>query len=75
MQNPILAMLGGMGNPSGGNPANFPMARLSQFAQLMRGRNPEQMIQNFIRMNNVDENQYRQVAAQARQICDMFGLK
>ena len=73
MQNPILAMLGG--NPSGGNLANFPMSRLSQFAQLMRGRNPEQMVQNFIRMNNVDENQYRQVAAQARQICDMFGLK
>ena len=73
MQNPILAMLGG--SPSGGNLANFPMARLSQFAQLMRGRNPEQMIQNFIRMNHVDEAQYRQVAAQARQICDMFGLK
>lgn len=78
MLNPIMQMLNGRSaqtSPGLPNIANFPMAKLGEFAKLMQGRNPEQLIQNFIRQNNVNDAQYQQVAGMARQICDMFGLK
>ena len=75
MSNPMLEMLNRTVKPSTGGMGNSPMTKLMDFAKLMKGKNPEQMLQNYIRMNNVDESQYQQVAAQARQICDMFGLK
>lgn len=78
MVNPIMQMLSksmGSAVPGVANLANFPMAKLGEFAKLMQGRNPEQLIKNFIKMNNINESQYQQIAAQARQICDMFGLK
>ena len=71
MPNPILQMLSS-GGSFGGNPQ---MQMLGQFMQLMRGRNPEAILQNFIRQMGITPEQYRQVEAQAKEICRNFNLK
>lgn len=71
MANPILQMMN-KGGASGGFPQ---MQMFGQFLQAMRGRNPEAILQNFIRQNGITQDQYRQIEAQAREICRMFNLK
>ena len=71
MANPILQMLNS-GGFFGGNPQ---MQMLGQFMQIMRGRNPEVILQNFIRQRGITPEQYRQVEAQAKEICRNLHLK
>ena len=76
--NPILQMLNRSKNSTGPvmpNLDNFPLAKIGEFAKLMQGRNPEQLLQNYIKQNNITDAQYQHVAGMARQICNMFGLR
>lgn len=76
MRNPILGMLSGAMTGTGGfDLRNFPLARLNEFMGLMRGRNPEQLVQEYVRQNNIGDAEYKQAVGMAQQVCRMFGIK
>ena len=73
MANPIMQMLNRAPQASA-NPANM-FSQIKQFMGCMQGRNPEQLLQNFIKQNNVSSQQVNEVRARAEEICRMFNLK
>lgn len=76
--NPILQMLNSSKTSTDSalpNLENFPLAKLGEFAKLMQRRHPEQLLQNYIKQNNITDAQYQHVAGMSRQICNMFGLR
>ena len=80
MANPILNMLtrsapaSSAGLPGGGSPLGLPIAQLRQFVGLMQGRNPEQLLRNYVAQNGITDAQLREVAEMARQICSTLKL-
>lgn len=74
MGNPMLDMLSrgaqnhfaGPGNMSGG-----PMQMMQQFAQfrrMMKGRNPQQMVQNLLSSGQMTQEQFEQLKQQANEL-------
>lgn len=77
MSNPMLEMLSkatgaNNGNFSGGG---FPAAKFFEFMKMMQGRNPEQILQNYIKQNNISEAEYKQVLEMAKGICGSLGIR
>ena len=52
------------------------MQRLSQFAQMVRGRgDPQKLVQMYMRQNNIPQEQLQQTMQQAQEIARMMGLR
>lgn len=52
------------------------MQKLSQFAQLVRGRgDPQKMVQMYMQQNNITQEQMQQTMQQAQEIARMMGLR
>ncbi len=66
MPNPIFNALGG-GAPQGPMMQQFP-----KFMQMMRGRDPQQMLNELVSSGKVSQAQLNAVQSQARQIGGMF---
>ena len=56
-----------------GNPQNNMVQQFTQFMQSMRGRDPNQMINELVSSGRVSQEQLNQVQNQARQMEGMFG--
>ena len=80
--NPLMNMMKGAAGMIG---SMNPMGQLSgmtgmfgqirQFASLVGSRNPQQIVQNYMRMNNIPESQLDEVMNQARDIARRMGIK
>ena len=55
-----------------GNPQNNMVQQFTQFMQTMRGKDPNQMINELISSGRVSQEQLNQVQNQARQMEGMF---
>lgn len=66
MANPIFNALGG------GMPQNPMMQQFPRFMQMMRGRNPNDLINQLVSSGQVNQAQLNQVQQQARQMSGMF---
>lgn len=58
--------------------ANNPMAMIGQiqkFAGQLKGKDPQQLVMNYCKQNGIGDGQFRQTMAQAKQLCQMMGLK
>lgn len=55
-----------------GNPQNNMLQQFMQFMQSMRGRDPNQMINELVSSGRVSQEQLNQVQNQARQMESMF---
>ena len=55
-----------------GNPQNNTLQQFMQFMQSMRGRDPNQMINELVSSGRVSQEQLNQVQNQARQMEGMF---
>ena len=49
-----------------------PMQMFPQFMQQMRGKNPNEMIQQYISTGQINQNQLNQIQQKAQQIQDQF---
>ena len=74
MANPILNMLSRSTPVSGASSSGLPIAQLRQFMGLMQGRNPEQLLRNYVAQNGITDAQLREVTEMARQICGTLKL-
>lgn len=72
MNNPLLNMMGGMFGNSG---SGAMLQQIKQFAGMVGNRNPEQMVKNYMRQNNIPESELQNVMRQARDIARQFGIK
>lgn len=64
MPNPLFNALGGGPNPM--------MARFEQFMNMMRGQDPDRLIQQMVASGRVTQQQLDQVQKRARQMEDTF---
>lgn len=55
-----------------GNPQNNMIQQFTQFMQTMRGKNPNQMINELVSSGRVSQEQLNQVQRQAQQMESMF---
>lgn len=55
-----------------GNPQNNMVQQFTQFMQTMRGKDPNQMINELVSSGRVSQEQLNQVQNQARQMEGMF---
>lgn len=65
MANPLFNALGGGGQ----NPM---MRQFAQFMQQMRGRDPQQMIDDLVKSGRINQQQLDQIQQQARQMGGMM---
>ncbi len=66
MPNPIFNALGG------GSPQNPMMQQFPKFMQMMRGRDPQKMIDELVSSGRVNQAQLDAVQKQAQQMSGMF---
>lgn len=66
MPNPLFNALGG------GMPQNPMMQQFPRFMQMMRGKNPNEMINQLVSSGQVSQAQLDQVQKQAQQMTGMF---
>ena len=61
--------------PPANNGGNM-MQKLSQFAQMVRGRgDPQKLVEQYMRQNNIPQEQLQQTMQQAQEIARMMGLR
>lgn len=61
--------------PAQSNSAVPNLSHLQQFAALMNGRNPKQLVMNLVQQRGIPSEELDNVMRQAQQIASMFGLK
>jgi len=66
MSNPIFNALGG------GTPKSPMMQQFPKFMQMMRGRDPQQMLNELVSSGQVSQSQLNTVQNQARQVGGML---
>ncbi len=66
MANPLF-------NALGGGQQSPMMQQFGQFMQQMRGRDPQQMINELVRSGRLSQQQLNQVQQQAQQMGGLFG--
>ena len=76
--NPLMNMMnsamGNMGGTGGGSMMGM-FQNIRRFAGLIGSRNPQQMVRNYMRMNNIPENQLGEVMNQAQEIARMMNIR
>lgn len=70
MSNPLINMMGGMAR--GSNPM---FGQIQQFAQMIGGRNPEQMVRNLMRQRGIPESELQNAMRQAQDIARQMGMR
>ena len=76
MPNPLNAFGGGrpampMQQAGGNNPMQM-IQQIKQFAGAMKGKNPQQMVMNLMKQRGITNDQFQQVAAQAKEIANLM---
>lgn len=66
MSNPLFQAMGG------GMPQNPMMQQFPKFMQMMRGRDPQQMINELVSSGRINQDQLNMVQNQAQQIGGIF---
>ena len=50
------------------------IGNIKQFAGILRGRNPQQLVQNYMRQNGISQQQLDETMRQAQEIAQMMGM-
>lgn len=68
MNNPLMGIMGGMGE-------NSMFSKIKQFAGLMGNRNPKQMVMNLMKQKGIPSEELDEAIRQAQDIARTMGLK
>lgn len=47
---------------------------IKQFAGMLRGRNPQHLVQNYMRQNGISQQQLDEAMREAQEIAQMMGM-
>lgn len=54
---------------------NFDINQLMKFAQQLQGGNPQMLVEQYMKQNNISQEQFNSVAQKAKQLMGFLGIK